>query len=94
MVYIDPVSILMLLTGLSCSWDCDLEDVGSGWLWAHTSPCGDSVSSSSAPWWVVKVRAAPLSWVHRAGSGHCGERKGVWICGAMVSVFLIKKEPR
>ena len=23
-----------------------------------------TLSSSSAPWWVVKVRAAPLSWVH------------------------------
>ena len=36
----------------------------SGWLWADASPCGDSVSSSSAPWWVVKVRAGSLSWVH------------------------------
>ena len=46
------------------SQDCDLEDVGSGWLWEDTSPYGDSVSSSSAQWWVVKVRAGPLSWVH------------------------------
>ena len=65
--------------------------MGSGWLWADASPCGDSVSSSSAPWWVVKVRAAPLSWVHGRGVDRLVKGKVSGVLEPSLSVFHEKR---
>ena len=48
-------------------------------------PAG-TLSSSLAPWWVVKVRAA-LCPGSTAGSGPLGEGKGVWSSGAKPQCF-------
>ena len=49
------------------------------------------MSSSSAPWWVVKVRAGPLSWVHGRGVDRLVKGKVSGVLEPSLSVFDQKR---